>query len=111
CGLAAKQTEPFRVEMAGATGLEPATFGVTGRHSNQLSYAPASLRTARAREGGRCRAAHTPKSSEVGRRRSLRGWRSRTVGSRAIVGSLAATATAAASLGRWIGVLRSRPGS
>ena len=31
----------FRREMAGATGLEPATYGVTGRHSNQLSYAPA----------------------------------------------------------------------
>lgn len=31
--------------MARATGLEPATSGVTGRHSNQLSYA---------RAGGRC---------------------------------------------------------
>ena len=28
--------------MAGATGLEPATSGVTGRRSNQLSYAPAT---------------------------------------------------------------------
>ena len=27
--------------MAGATGLEPAASGVTGRRSNQLSYAPA----------------------------------------------------------------------
>jgi hypothetical protein len=29
--------------MARATGLEPATSGVTGRHSNQLSYARAGV--------------------------------------------------------------------
>ena len=31
-------------EGAGATGLEPATSGVTGRRSNRLSYAPSTAR-------------------------------------------------------------------
>ena len=31
----------FQGEVARATGLEPATSGVTGRHSNRLSYARA----------------------------------------------------------------------
>ena len=29
-------------KMAGVTGLEPATSGVTGQHSNQLSYTPSN---------------------------------------------------------------------
>ena len=29
-------------KMAGVTGLEPATSGVTGRRSNQLSYTPSA---------------------------------------------------------------------
>ena len=29
-------------ELAGPTGLEPATSGVTGQRSNQLNYDPAS---------------------------------------------------------------------
>jgi hypothetical protein len=34
--------------MARATGLEPATSGVTGRHSNRLSYARVENRSAAA---------------------------------------------------------------
>ena len=34
-------TNPLNL-LAGATGLEPATSGVTGRRSNQLNYAPDS---------------------------------------------------------------------
>ena len=33
----AKRVRPFR-NVAERTGLEPATSGVTGRHSNQLNY-------------------------------------------------------------------------
>ena len=53
CGAAAKRTELRpRVRGTGLTGLEPATSGVTDRHSNQLSYSPqitAYLKTARRR--------------------------------------------------------------
>jgi hypothetical protein len=36
----AKEHENRVVRRTGATGLEPATSGVTGRRSNQLNYAP-----------------------------------------------------------------------
>ena len=42
--LARRVERPVAVStdvQAGATGLEPATSGVTGRRSNQLNYAPA----------------------------------------------------------------------
>jgi hypothetical protein len=35
------------LEMARVTGLEPATSGVTGRHSNQLSYTRNSFQAVR----------------------------------------------------------------
>ena len=54
CGAAARSTElrPQCLNLGtGLTGLEPATSGVTDRHSNQLSYSPqitACLQTASA---------------------------------------------------------------
>ena len=54
--------------MAGATGLEPATYGSTGRHSNQLSYAPENASFAKSNHGGLPdRLAPRPRR-EVGRR-------------------------------------------
>jgi hypothetical protein len=41
-----------QVSKAGATGLEPATSGVTGRRSNQLSYAPERFGMASVAMGG-----------------------------------------------------------
>src|ERR687890_755415 len=37
----AARLDPSDFVWAGATGLEPAASGVTGRRSNQLNYAPA----------------------------------------------------------------------
>jgi hypothetical protein len=48
------------MEVAGATGLEPATSGVTGRRSNQLSYAPAGAAPPRA-AGRRVRLREAPR--------------------------------------------------
>ena len=44
------------IKLARATGLEPATSGVTGRHSNQLSYARAMGRRRAAISGAEVRA-------------------------------------------------------
>ena len=40
------------MDVARATGLEPATSGVTGRHSNQLSYARTASRPVSGGVGG-----------------------------------------------------------
>lgn len=38
-----QETECGTERTTGLTGLEPATYGVTGRHSNRLSYNPQVL--------------------------------------------------------------------
>ena len=48
--------------MARATGLEPATSGVTGRHSNQLSYARVAWKIVRS---GRAAPSNGAGSSKV----------------------------------------------
>ena len=57
--------------MARVTGLEPATSGVTGRHSNQLSYTRTYLETKRSLE----RLPFIPAASTAWDERSLRGSR------------------------------------
>jgi hypothetical protein len=42
----------LKENLAGWTGLEPATSDVTGRRSNQLNYHPAVVETARAGNRG-----------------------------------------------------------
>ena len=44
----------FAGNMAGTTGLEPATSAVTGQRSNQLNYVP-RVATASLTDGGRSR--------------------------------------------------------
>jgi hypothetical protein len=51
--------------MAGATGLEPATSGVTGRRSNQLSYAPATVDRGATSYLGTPRVSSNPKREAV----------------------------------------------
>ena len=66
--------------MAGVTGLEPATSGVTGRHSNQLSYTPAGPRLTGLPRRGAAEISEAPGEVKLARNRQKRPARNGLVG-------------------------------
>ena len=57
--------------MARETGLEPATSGVTGRRSNQLSYSPTALVGARLRDRAAAQASQVIPEASLWKRGGL----------------------------------------